>query len=98
MLVAQMMRSIWASRIGLEFEAGKKAKMQLEKEFNAKKKEVQTEETAIRKMGEELREAKPDALIVVGAEHFGNFRNPAALNYFRDYALKISVVSCGFVV
>jgi outer membrane protein len=35
-------------------EAGKKAKSQLEKEFNAKKKEVQTEEAAIRKMGEEL--------------------------------------------
>src|SRR6195952_1841412 len=28
---------------------------------------------AFRSMGEELRAAKPDALIVVGAEHFGNF-------------------------
>jgi outer membrane protein len=35
-------------------ESGKKAKSQLEKEFNAKKKEVQTEEASIRKMGEEL--------------------------------------------
>jgi outer membrane protein len=36
-------------------EAGKKAKSQLEKEFNAKKKELQGEETAIRKMGEEFK-------------------------------------------
>ena len=28
---------------------------------------------AFRRMGEELRAARPDALIVVGAEHFGNF-------------------------
>src|SRR5271156_1653477 len=35
-------------------DSGKKAKSQLEKEFNAKKKEVQTEEASIRKMGEEL--------------------------------------------
>src|SRR5882757_9589478 len=28
---------------------------------------------AFRRMGEELHAAKPDALIVVGAEHFGNF-------------------------
>jgi outer membrane protein len=35
-------------------EAGKKAKASLEKEFNAKKKEVQGEEQAIRKAGEEL--------------------------------------------
>jgi outer membrane protein len=35
-------------------DSGKKAKAQLEKEFNAKKKEVQTEEASIRKMGEEL--------------------------------------------
>ncbi len=36
-------------------EAGKKAKSQLEKEFNAKKKELQTEEAAIKKMGEEFK-------------------------------------------
>ena len=36
-------------------EAGKKAKAQLEKEFNAKKKELQTEEAAIKKMGEEFK-------------------------------------------
>src|SRR3954465_6484752 len=35
-------------------ETGKKAKAALEKEFNAKKKEVQAEEASIRKMGEEL--------------------------------------------
>jgi len=35
-------------------ESGKKAKAALEKEFNAKKKEVQAEEASIRKMGEEL--------------------------------------------
>ncbi|HUP56190.1 MAG TPA: OmpH family outer membrane protein [Bdellovibrionota bacterium] len=35
-------------------DAGKKAKAALEKEFNAKKKEVQTEEQSIRKAGEEL--------------------------------------------
>ena len=28
---------------------------------------------AFRRMGEELHTARPDALIVVGAEHFGNF-------------------------
>lgn len=33
--------------------AGKKAKAQLEKEFNAKKKELDTEQAAIKKMGEE---------------------------------------------
>lgn len=36
-------------------EAGKKAKGQLEKEFNARKKELQTEESSIKKMGEEFR-------------------------------------------
>lgn len=36
-------------------EAGKKAKAQLEKEFNAKKKELQTEESALRKMIEEFK-------------------------------------------
>lgn len=36
-------------------EAGRKAKAQLEKEFNAKKKELQTEEASIQKMGEEFR-------------------------------------------
>lgn len=36
-------------------EAGKKAKAQLEKDFNAKKKELQTEEAAIKKMGEEFK-------------------------------------------
>jgi outer membrane protein len=36
-------------------DAGKKAKAQLEKEFNAKKKELQAEETAIKKMGEEFK-------------------------------------------
>lgn len=36
-------------------EAGKKAKANLEKEFNAKKKELQTEEAAIKKMGDEFR-------------------------------------------
>jgi outer membrane protein len=36
-------------------EAGKKAKAQLEKEFNAKKKELQTEEASIKKMGEEFK-------------------------------------------
>jgi len=42
-------------------EAGKKAKAQLEKEFNAKKKDLQTEEGAIRKMGEEF---KKQALVM----------------------------------
>ena len=36
-------------------EAGKKAKSQLEKEFNTKKKMLQDEETAIRKLTEEFR-------------------------------------------
>ena len=36
-------------------EAGKKAKAQLEKDFNAKKKELQTEEASIKKMGEEYK-------------------------------------------
>jgi outer membrane protein len=36
-------------------EAGKKAKAQLEKEFNAKKKDLQSEEASIKKMGEEFR-------------------------------------------
>lgn len=36
-------------------ELGKKAKADLEKEFNAKKKELQTEEAAIKKMGEEFK-------------------------------------------
>jgi outer membrane protein len=36
-------------------ESGKKAKAQLEKEFNAKKKELQGEEAAIKKMGEEFK-------------------------------------------
>lgn len=36
-------------------EAGKKAKGQLEKDFNSKKKELQDEEAAIKKMGEEFR-------------------------------------------
>lgn len=36
-------------------DAGKKAKSELEKEFNAKKKELQTEEAAIKKMGEEFK-------------------------------------------
>ena len=34
---------------------GKKAKEQLEKEFNAKKKELQAEESSIKKMGEEFK-------------------------------------------
>lgn len=36
-------------------DAGKKAKAQLEKDFNAKKKELQNEEAAIKKMGEEFK-------------------------------------------
>lgn len=36
-------------------EAGKKAKSQLEKDFNSRKKELQTEESSIKKMGEEFR-------------------------------------------
>jgi outer membrane protein len=36
-------------------EAGKRAKAQLEKDFNAKKKELQTEESAIKKMSEAFR-------------------------------------------
>src|SRR3954463_3237600 len=36
-------------------EAGKKAKSQLEKEFNAKKKELQSEEASIKKMTEEFK-------------------------------------------
>ncbi|OFZ52691.1 MAG: hypothetical protein A2428_08840 [Bdellovibrionales bacterium RIFOXYC1_FULL_54_43] len=36
-------------------EAGKTAKAQLEKEFNAKKKELQSEETSIKKMGDEYK-------------------------------------------
>src|SRR4029079_6472419 len=36
-------------------DAGKAAKAQLEKEFNAKKKELQGEEAAIKKMGEEFK-------------------------------------------
>lgn len=36
-------------------EAGKKAKAQLEKEFNAKKKELQSEEASIKKLGEEFK-------------------------------------------
>jgi outer membrane protein len=36
-------------------EAGKKAKSQLEKEFNAKKKDLQSEEASIKKMGEEFK-------------------------------------------
>jgi len=36
-------------------EAGKTAKAQLEKEFNAKKKELQTEENSIKKLGEEFK-------------------------------------------
>ncbi|MCM2322272.1 MAG: OmpH family outer membrane protein [Oligoflexia bacterium] len=36
-------------------EAGKKAKAQLEKEFNAKKKSLQDEEAAIKKLGEEFK-------------------------------------------
>lgn len=36
-------------------EAGKKAKAQLEKEFNAKKKELQAEESSIKKMTEEFK-------------------------------------------
>ena len=36
-------------------EAGKKAKSQLEKEFNSRKKDLQTEEAAIKKMGDEFR-------------------------------------------
>ncbi|MGK5081831.1 OmpH family outer membrane protein [Bdellovibrionota bacterium FG-1] len=36
-------------------EAGKKAKSQLEKEFNTKKKALQSEEVAIKKMGEEFK-------------------------------------------
>jgi Skp family chaperone for outer membrane proteins len=36
-------------------EDGKKAKAELEKSFNAKKKELQTEEASIKKMGEEFR-------------------------------------------
>jgi outer membrane protein len=36
-------------------EAGKKAKSQLEKEFNSRKKDLQNEETSIKKMGEEFK-------------------------------------------
>ena len=36
-------------------DAGKKAKAQLEKEFNVKKKELQSEEASIKKMGEEFK-------------------------------------------
>ncbi len=36
-------------------ESGKKAKAQLEKEFNTRKKELQTEEASLKKMGEEFR-------------------------------------------
>lgn len=36
-------------------DAGKKAKAQLEKEFNQKKKELQTEEASLKKIGEEFR-------------------------------------------
>lgn len=36
-------------------DAGKKAKADLEREFNAKKKELQAEEAAIKKMGEEFK-------------------------------------------
>ena len=36
-------------------DAGKKAKAQLEKDFNSRKKDLQTEEAAIKKMGEEFR-------------------------------------------
>lgn len=36
-------------------EAGKKAKAQLEKEFNAKKQQLQSEEASIKKMGEEFK-------------------------------------------
>jgi outer membrane protein len=36
-------------------EAGKKAKLELEKEFNAKKKDLQAEEAGIKKMGEEFK-------------------------------------------
>jgi len=36
-------------------EAGKKAKSQLEKEFNARKKDLQAEESSLKKMGEEFR-------------------------------------------
>lgn len=36
-------------------EAGKKAKAQLEKEFNAKKKDLQTEEASLKKMTDEFR-------------------------------------------
>ena len=36
-------------------EAGKKAKSQLEKEFNSKKKELQAEEASIKKLGEEFK-------------------------------------------
>jgi outer membrane protein len=36
-------------------DAGKKAKAQLEKDFNAKKHELQGEETSIKKMGEEFK-------------------------------------------
>ncbi|OFZ22451.1 MAG: hypothetical protein A2X94_01265 [Bdellovibrionales bacterium GWB1_55_8] len=36
-------------------ELGKKAKAQLEKEFNAKKKKLQDEESSIKKMGEEFK-------------------------------------------
>jgi outer membrane protein len=36
-------------------DAGKKARAELEKEFNAKKKDLQAEESAIKKMGEEFK-------------------------------------------
>ena len=36
-------------------DAGKKAKAELEKQFNAKKKELQAEETSIKKVGEEFK-------------------------------------------
>lgn len=70
-LLTGMSSSIWAAdapanagvKIGTvdmakalqSVEAGKKAKAELEKEFNAKKKQLQSEEANIKKMGEEFR-------------------------------------------
>ena len=42
----------------LTVDAGKRAKAQLEKEVNAKSKEIQSEEAAIKKMGEEFQKQR----------------------------------------
>jgi len=53
--VVDMQKAIQAS------DAGKKAKVELEQEFNKKKKELQTEEASIKKMQEDFQK-KQDAL------------------------------------